>query len=610
MPVADNGPSRRPGAHARWKSELKRESWLTHFKQFGNVREACEAVDVRMDTYRRWRQRYPEFKSEVDELKRSHKAKHYGVKAELHPEFDNSDWLTAPFEAFRKTFFKMDTPPFQLEIVKAYENTEAGRITMILIPPEHGKTTLFEDYAAWKLATDPSFRFTVGSESQFMSRKILERVKLRMDPDGPFPAFVQAWGPFIPQTQSRRKTTGAGSDSAIRQAWGADFFNVYKKRDHDERDFSMVALGVNSQVAGTRTDHLHLDDVMSMNNVTQAKTVAQKIRQDWLSRPGQRGRTTINGTRVDIGDVYEIFESELSERVLTVVTMKAIVDRGNGPEPLWPWDEETQSGWTMEMLDRQRELVGEQAWQRNYMQEPHAAGDATFTEESIGRCLNPLRSQLQNTTFDEGPIVIGVDPSIGGISGFAVTQFQADKFVLLESKQVTGLTTNAAIFRVVQELIVNWTNRGAVVSDVIIETMAFQKGLIKDQDLIALQNKYGFRALPHLTGKNKYDDDIGVASMASSFMRGEVDLPYADDSVTRFNTNDFKRECLAWRPHIKGSRLRQDRLMAFWFPYIEWRKRTRTGTVERSPKPVKGDGLSWRPTDGRVLGQGGRYDAA
>jgi len=309
--------------------------------------------------------------------------------------FSMDEWHKKEFYVFRKHYFKMDTPDFQLELVNSYEHTPPGQITMILLPPEHGKTTLFEDYASWKLALEPSYRFTVGSESQGMARKILSRVKLRMDPDGPFPRYVNEWGPFIPQTKGRRKNTG-NADSAIRQPWGADFFNVYRKSDHDERDFSMVALGIGSQVAGTRTDHLHLDDVQSLNNISSAAKDAQKIRQDWFSRPGQRGRTTINGTKVEIGDIYEILEEELSSRVLNIIRLPAIIDRGNGPEPLWPYDEKSQTGWTMEMLDRQREIVGEDAWNRNYMQKPVAKGDSTFTEESVGRCLNPLRSMLHD----------------------------------------------------------------------------------------------------------------------------------------------------------------------------------------------------------------------
>lgn len=610
-------------------AERRRRAFIAHFEEFGSIKDAAVAAGVKVDTYRKWRAATHGFADEVDAIKRDIRDRkdqaridglpdpaphvsNQGLKGGLgasRSEFGVEDWKKASFKVFRKHYFGMDTPDFQMELVGSYENTEPGRITMILLPPEHGKTTLFEDYATWKLAMNPGFRFTVGSESQPMSRKILQRVKLRMDPEGPFPDFVRTWGPFIPQTKGRRATTG-NADSGIRQPWGADFFNVYKKRDQDERDYNMVGLGISSQIAGTRTDHLHVDDVMSMNNIGQAASIAQKIRQDWFSRPGQRGLTTFNGTRVAVGDVYEILETELSERVLTVIKMPAIVDRGNGPEPLWPYDETTDSGWTMEMLDRQREIVGEEAWARNYMQKPVNAGSATFNDEDMKAALNPMRSQIHDPDPDDGPIVIGIDPSIGGLSAFAVTQFGYDEIKLLESKQEKGLATNQQIFRVLEELIIMHSRSGAIVSDVIIESMAFQKGLIRDEELERLRHVYGFRVIGHLTNNNKYDENIGVPSMATSYAKYEIDLPYADDARTRFNTDDFIREHLSWRANVSGARLRQDRLMAFWFCWIEWRKRMRIGHMESAPPRVSGPGLGFEPTTGQLFAQGGRYDAA
>lgn len=140
---------------------------------------------------------------------------------------------------------------------------------------------------------DPEFRITVGSEGQDMSRKILHRVRSRMEAHGPYPAYVAQYGPFTPQNDSGRRTL---------QPWGADYFNIFKKAEHDERDYSMVGLGWRSKIAGTRTDHLHVDDIQSRVSLNLSEQMLDVFRQDWLSRPGENGRTTINGTRVGEGD--------------------------------------------------------------------------------------------------------------------------------------------------------------------------------------------------------------------------------------------------------------------------------------------------------------------
>ena len=123
---------------------------------------------------------------------------------------------------------------------------------------------------------------------------------------------------------------------------------------------------------------------------------------------------------------------------------------------------------------------------------------------------------------------------------------------------------------------------GSTVSDVVIEAMVFQKGLSRDERLIEMTDKYGFRVREHLTGVNKYDETIGIPSMALSFMRGEIDIAYADDPVTRHQADELIRQLKSWRPLVKGTKLRQDRVMALWFIWILWRQRKQAFDVDSS----------------------------
>jgi hypothetical protein len=107
-----------------------------------------------------------------------------------------------------------------------------------------------------------------------------------------------------------------------------------------------------------------------------------------------------------------------------------------------------------------------------------------------------------------------------------------------------------------------------------------------------MTKRYGFRVREHLTGVNKYDETIGVPSMALSFMRGEIDIPYADDKSTRHMVDQFLRQLKAWRPLKRGTRLRQDQVMAFWFIWILWRQRKQSFDVDTSQFDYKG--LPWK----------------
>ena len=537
------------------RGQERRELFLGALGELGEVGAACRAVGVTRSAYEKWRNRIPGFKERVD-------------AARLKASVDGGEkgW-DGSFEGCRHKYFGHFSPWFHLKAIDAYENTPPGNVTLILWPPEHGKTTLAEDYFCYKLAVNPEFRITVGSEGQDMSRKILHRVRSRMESHGPYPAYVAKYGPFTPQNDSGRRTL---------QPWGADYFNIFKKSRHDERDYSMVGLGWRSKIAGTRTDHLHIDDIQSRVSLNLSENMFEVFRQDWLTRPGENGVTTINGTRVGEDDFYERVMSEIDSDILQVIRFPAIVTTELGePEPLWP------EMFTLEKLDRIRRKVGEDAWARNYMQQPTSSSSATFTDDSLQKCLNPLRSV--NHHPPEGcTIYIGLDPALGSNNCVIAATPHEGKLKVLFVREDVGLTRNEQILGIVEDTVLRCMQNGSTVSDVVIEAMVFQRGLSRDERLIEMTDRYGFRVREHLTGMNKYDESIGVASMALSFMREEIELPYAGDNATRHQTDELMRQLKAWRPGKRGTRLRQDQVMALWFIWILWRQRKQSFDVDTS----------------------------
>ena len=552
------------GNAAKDKGESTRALFMEGLREHGKIEAACRIAGVTRSAYDKWRQRIPDFAERADAVR--HEALQRGDQP-----WDGS------FASFRGQFFDHMSPWFHIQAIDAYENTLPGNLTVILWPPEHGKTTLAEDYFCYKLATNPEFRITVGSEGQDMARKILSRIRSRMEPLGPYPRYVAKFGPFVPQNQSGRKTA---------QSWGADYFDVFKKQRFDERDYSMVGLGWRSKIAGTRTDHLHIDDIQSRVSLNLTEQMFEVFRQDWLTRPGENGRTTINGTRVGEDDFYQRVMEEIDSDLLQVIKFPAIITNKQGePEPLWP------EMFSMEKLDRIRRKVGEEAWSRNYMQEPSSSMSATFTDDSIQKCLNPLRS-VNHEPPKDCSIYIGLDPALGSNNCVVAATPHEGKLKILFVREDTGLTRNEQILGVVEDAVLQCMRNGASVSDVVIEAMVFQKGLSRDERLIEMTNRYGFRVREHLTGVNKYDETIGVPSMALSFMRGEIDIPYADDKSTRHMVDQLIRQLKAWRPLKRGTRLRQDQVMALWFIWILWRQRKQSFDVDSSQFNFKG--LPWK----------------
>jgi len=91
--------------------------------------------------------------------------------------------------------------------------------------------------------------------------------------------------------------------------------------------------------------------------------------------------------------------------------------------------------------------------------------------------------------------------------------------------------------------------------------------------------------------------------MAESFRKHEIVLPYGEDSYTRFEIDELVRQLYAWKPGVKGNRLRQDRVMALWFCWIMWRerwKRPANGASTMSDG-FRREGLPYRATRSGLL---------
>ena len=391
------------------------------------------------------------------------------------------------------------------------------------------------------------------------------------------------------------------------QPWGATYFNVFKKTAHDERDYSLMALGFGSSIVSTRTDHLHIDDIQSTKTLGQTDKIETWFRQDALSRPGEHGITTIAGTRVGEDDFYDrIADDPDLEGILKVMRFKAIMTDATTGEQTALWPER----YSLEQLDRQRRKVGQDAWDRNYMQSPGASNTArTFSDDAINASLDPNRS-LRHPVESGHFVYIGLDPALGGNNVLIACEVTPNgQLIVRRIREDVGLQQNEQIMAALGET-VEWCNMtGGRVSDVVIESMVFQRGLARDERLQQLSQYHGFACREHLTGWNKYDENIGVASMVTSFLSGEIVLPWAEDDLTRNEIGELIRQLKAWKPGKRGTKLKQDRVMALWFVWILWRSRWKTANPSLgNPDAWRRDGLPYSGTrSGLVLPAGVRF---
>ena len=556
-------------AHKHYKEGVERRTaFMALMSEGQTVQGALENLGLSYETYKTWRRKYKPWAARVDEL-RAWVAMGSDVPSGI-----------MDIAHFCGRFFGQVPSWFQLQFLRELEQLPNGNILLVLWPPEHGKTSTFENFSNFKLAFDASWRALVASENQGIAKKILGRVMDRMHPLGPSRDYVQAFGPFIPQT--------GGGLAQVRQPWTDSKFRVYGAREFDERNYSMEAVGAGGSIVSARCDHLHVDDPQSTKTLAQTDRLVTWFRQDALSRPAESGKTSVCGTRVGDGDFFEnLLDDTNLEGIMKVIRFPAVItDNATGEQkPLWEKRTPDGPGHTLDSLDRMRRKVGEDIWDRNWMQNPGLSrkGKGTFTRQAVEPCRDPDRS-LEHHVGDEGDrdgaiVYIGLDPALGGkncvMACEVLPEDLGSKLVIRRIREDIGFERNEQIMASL-ESVIRWCELSGNVTDVVIEDKNFQLGLKNDERLSEMSRKHGFSIRGHTTGWSKYDPDIGVASMATSFIKGEIVLPWAEDRLTRHEIGELERQLYAWRPGIKGNKLRQDRVMALWFVWMLWRSRSKS----------------------------------
>lgn len=577
------------GKHRQfYEGEARRKEFLECIAAGMLVKAAVAKVGVRYDTYERWRSRFPSFAAQVDSLRN-------GTRNPGPADPDQPRQLNRAYDVAedRKRWFGHDTPPFQMEMIDGLMQTPPGHILMVLLPPEFGKTTCYEDFKTLDIAYNPWTLSHVGSESIALSKKILTKIRGRLDPapgNHRMVEFFNRFGPFAPQ-KGERKT---------QQPWSTTHFDVWRKGDFDDRDYTMAALGFGSQIIGSRSNHLHCDDLQSLKTLSLTEKYLSEFRQDWWSRPGVRGITSIFGNRVDDGDVYGAIEEAFGPDILHIVRYPAIVVRDGVAQSLWP------ERWSMEQLDIAQKVTEPGGWERNWMQNPRSKAFLAFTDEMLQRCYRPELS-LRRPKPEDGKICyVSLDPAIGGRTAITVWQVtHAGRMRLVYLRDIPGLRSNEEIMSYVAAAIAWTKGHGLRVTNLIIEAKNFQAGLCRDERLLTLANTEGISVGEHLTGWNKYDENIGVSSMVTTFVKQELELPWADDPETRVVIAEYVKQFTKWRPSkggggqasAMGNKLRQDLVMSTWFAWIRWRQIGKVEDETRgSASQFSREGLPYAPT--------------
>lgn len=541
------------------EAEANRATFLAALANGRTVKEACEAAGVSTSTYRQWRNRFPDFRLRTDR-----------VISGL-PESTKVD---DSFVSRRRYYFGYETYTHHQRIISAIDDTPIGGVTIINISPESGKTTLLEDWCCDQIAKDPNVRILYCSETaEGHARKVLGTIKDRMtdpnreDTDAQYESHLVEWvtqyGPFRDDVQDKDKP------------WNQNYIKIHKASGR--RDYTFQCVGWRSKIYGARCDYLVFDDVQSAESLNLTDKIVDRFKKTFFNR-GRKGKIIFIGTRIGVGDVYERLIAELPDDMVRVVTIPALDEHGNSYCPeMWP----------KAALETTRRLVGEDGWTTAYMMAPQQAEATTFTADILDAARDPNRIYGKRSDNLVAVTIAGVDPALGGGNAVVVAETTSERFHVLAYQVDYGLARNEDIFAVLRSMCrYHYTK-------LVVETNSQQRGMARDDRLKELSRTFGFEVVEHETGANKWDYSWGVGAMAGSFIKGEVTFPDAT-AACREAMEAMRAELLSWRPNVPSKLLRQDIVMALWFPWLWWSQRR--STLGQS-QTWKVGGTPWKPGD-------------
>jgi hypothetical protein len=492
-----------------------------------------------------WRKHDVEFRREEDRIKGA-----LGQPRNL----EVPDFMT-----FRKRYIGYDTPRHQLVWLEALDE---GRRVMILQPPRHGKSTFMEDYILWRICSDQTIRTLFISQNEREAVKRLERVAQYLgDPALAYRDNVESmiadFGPFKGDRRNK--------------AWSSQMIYAVGASPK-ERDPTVEAKGVGTQIYGGGFDLIVLDDAVALKNqetVLSREKFMRYFKGEVMTRlPKGRGHVAIIGTRVDPEDSY----GEIMENPAWDVLIQPAID-GEG-KALWPEE------WPVERLMQAKDddVDSDRLWALLYQQQVTDLPDARFNRQDILNCVDASYTLGDKRS---GLIVtVGVDPGRQGVTAAVAVGLDTKskiRYLLDVSTQVDTKDTGQ-LFAFIADFCARNGARECKVEE------NFGKGYLSDNpELRMALASFRCQLTQETTTTQKYDSQIGITSVASLIREGMYRFPGGGDSMARLDR--FINELCAWQPQPQRRwREKQDQVIAFWLAELAVRRYEHVIPIDKMPR--------------------------
>jgi hypothetical protein len=401
-----------------------------------------------------------------------------------------------------------EVPGFHDEMLDKIVDPAVKRL-LINVAPFHAKSTVGTVFSTlYEICKDPNSRTAIVSKSARLAERFLRQIQqFLINPDlyeKSSRNLIDDWGPFV----DSKGALGRQSEFYVSGRMSA------------EKDPTVAAYGIDTQIYGTRFDRIINDDIADLENQKNPDRVAEmllRITQEHQSRVGKNGKLIVVGTRVSPGDIYSYLENLPGYETFRY---PCILDEDSG-QTLWG------DHFGIEAAKDMRDSMSSEQFELVYQQSPLAGIGASFTPEQLERCHDADREMGQYPR--NLALVAGLDPA------GANEQAGYTAMILMGVDTTTGLYHLVDLFNhkqakapQVKDQMLAWAEQYPELREFRVESNGLQAQIFQyDQELnIALANK-GVNLRPHITtGHNKWDPQFGVEAMAPAFHNQVVRIPW------------------------------------------------------------------------------------
>jgi hypothetical protein len=568
------------------KANAEKQQVLDMVSEGMSLSNAMAKVGKKPDTARIWIMRDTDFARRLEQAKldaKSNSLKALGIpKEEISFAQFSELYLGSKVFPHHQDWIDLieGRDPSWLHPAMTYDPGDATRM-LVNVPPEHAKSTVITvNYSTYRIAINPNVRIIVVSKTLNKAREFVYSVKNRLS----HPRYAKMQNTFGPE--------GGWKQDA--DTWKVD--TVYlggDARDSSEKDPTIQALGMGGQIYGARADLIILDDCITTANAHEYDKQINWLQKEVITRLGKNGKLLIVGTRIAATDFYKELRDPKhwsnGKSPFTYMAMPAVLEYKEKPKDwvtLWPesdipWDgdddEPSENGlypkWDGPALNKRRGEVTASTWALVYQQED-IAEDSIFPAPLVQGCINgmrkrgPLKASSAGHPMDvRGYTIIGFDPAMTGNSAFVVISYNTSdsRIYVLDAVNMSEPTPQK-IRATIEELVQKYKP-----NELRVEINAHQKGYALDDDLRNWLAQYGCDLKPHFTGKNKWDTNIGVASMSNFF--GTVrEGKFQNNNTIEFPSTEGSegikaliQQLMTWKPNTRG---KTDCVMALWFAVL------------------------------------------